>query len=169
LNWRSGSGTAGGVEDFCYEGRLNTAFDNHSKAVDEDDRSSATAETPMLIPKRSLEHSSQPVISRRRFIRRMLIVIGLWLALTAIGLVVGVTGYAKFEGMSLVDAYVNAAMILSGMGPVGELKTTAGKIFAGTYAIFSGLIIIIATGFLLAPIFHRVLHRFHVESTHEED
>jgi hypothetical protein len=86
-----------------------------------------------------------------------------------IGLVVGVAGYAKFEGMSLVDAYVNAAMILSGMGPVVELKTTAGKIFAGTYAIFSGLIIIIATGFLLAPIFHRVLHRFHVESTHEED
>jgi hypothetical protein len=125
--------------------------------------------TPMLIPKRSLEHSSQPVISRRRFIRRMLIVIGLWLALTVIGLVVGVAGYAKCEGMSLVDAYVNAAMILSGMGPVGELKTTAGKIFAGTYAIFSGLIIIIATGFLLAPIFHRVLHRFHVESTHEED
>ena len=123
--------------------------------------------TPMLIPKRSLEHSSQPVISRRRFIRRMLIVI--WLALTFIGLVVGVAGYAKFEGMSLVDAYVNAAMILSGMGPMGELKTTAGKIFAGTYAIFSGLIIIIATGFLLAPIFHRVLHRFHVESTHEED
>ena len=90
--------------------------------------------TPMLIPKRSLEHSSQPVISRQRFIRRMLIVIGLWLALTFIGLVVGVAGYAKFEGMSLVDAYVNAAMILSGMGPVGELKTTAGKIFAGTYA-----------------------------------
>ena len=119
--------------------------------------------TPMLIPKRSLEHSSQPVISRRRFIRRMLIVIGLWLALTFIGLVVGVAGYAKFEGMSLVDAYVNAAMILSGMGPVGELKTTAGKIFAGTYAIFSGFIIIVATGFLLAPIFHRVLHRFHVE------
>jgi hypothetical protein len=49
------------------------------------------------------------------------------------------------------------------MGPIGELKTTAGKIFAGSYAIFSGLLIVIATGFVLAPVFHRVLHRFHVE------
>ena len=66
--------------------------------------------------------------------------------------------------MSVADAYENAAMILSGMGPVTELKSTAGKVFAGTYAIFSGLVIVIATGFVLAPIFHRVLHRFHVES-----
>jgi hypothetical protein len=51
------------------------------------------------------------------------------------------------------------------MGPLGELKTTAGKIFAGSYAILSGLIIVIATGFVLAPIFHRILHSFHVETT----
>jgi hypothetical protein len=89
--------------------------------------------------------------------------------LTLIGLVIGIAGYAIFEGMPWVDAYVNAAMILSGMGPIGELKTTAGKIFAGTYAIFSGLIIVIATSFVLAPIFHRVLHRFHVETTRQED
>jgi FtsH-binding integral membrane protein len=123
----------------------------------------------MIIPHASFEHGSQPVISRRRFIRRMFIVIGLWLAVTLVGLVIGIAGYANFEGMSLVDAYVNAAMILSGMGPVVELKTTAGKLFAGTYAIFSGLIIVIATGFILAPIFHRVLHRFHVETTREKD
>jgi len=123
----------------------------------------------MITPPRIFEHGSQPVISRRRFIRRMFIVIGLWLALTVIGLIIGIAGYAIFEGMSLVDAYVNAAMILSGMGPIGELKTTAGKIFAGTYAIFSGLVIVIATGFILAPIFHRVLHRFHVETTREKD
>ena len=72
-------------------------------------------------------------------------------------------GYAYFEGMSFVDAYVNAAMILSGMGPLGELKTTGGKYSPVAYAIFSGLIIVIATGFVLAPVFHRVLHRFHVE------
>ncbi len=77
-------------------------------------------------------------------------------------------GYSYFEGMSLTDAYVNAAMILSGMGPLGELKTVGGKIFAGTYAIFSGLIIVIATGFVLAPVFHRVLHRFHVELTKQD-
>ena len=123
----------------------------------------------MIIPKRLFEHAREPVISRRRFIWRMFIAIGLWLSLTLIGLIIGIAGYAIFEGMPWVDAYVNAAMILSGMGPIGELKTTAGKIFAGTYAIFSGLIIVIATGFVLAPIFHRVLHRFHVETTRQED
>ncbi len=111
------------------------------------------------------EHRGQPVASRRKFLVRMFIAIGLWFLLTVIGLAIGIAGYAAFEGMSFVDAYVNAAMILSGMGPLGELKTTAGKVFAGTYAIFSGLIIVIATGFVLAPIFHRILHRFHVETT----
>jgi hypothetical protein len=114
------------------------------------------------------EHRRQKVISSRRFIRRMFLAIGLWFALAAAGLAIGIAGYAGFEGMSLVDAYVNAAMILSGMGPIGELKTTAGKIFAGSYAIFSGLVIVIATAVVLAPIFHRVLHRFHVE-TDEKD
>ena len=123
----------------------------------------------MRIPHFSFEHRRQPVISRRRFIRLMIIVIGLWLALTSIDLIIGIVGYARFEGMSFVDAYVNAAMILSGMGPIGELKTIAGKLFAGTFAIFSGLVIVIATGFILAPIFHRVLHRFHVETAREKD
>jgi len=109
------------------------------------------------------ERRGQPIASRRKFLVRMTIAIGLWFLLTVIGLAIGIAGYAAFEGMSFVDAYVNAAMILSGMGPLGELKTTAGKVFAGTYAIFSGLIIVIATGFVLAPIFHRILHRFHVE------
>ena len=95
----------------------------------------------------------------------MMTAIGLWSALTLAGLTIGMIGYSYFEGMSFADAYVNAAMILSGMGPLGELKTTGGKIFAGSYAIFSGLILVIATGFVLAPVFHRVLHRFHVELT----
>jgi hypothetical protein len=70
--------------------------------------------------------------------------------------------------MSFTDAFLNAAMILSGMGPAAELKTTPGKLFAGAYAIFSGLIIVIAAGFILAPIFHRVLHKFHVESKKDQ-
>jgi hypothetical protein len=111
------------------------------------------------------ERRGQPVASRRKFLIRMLMAIGLWIVLTMVGLAIGIAGYAAFESMSFVDAYVNAAMILSGMGPLGELKTTGGKIFAGSYAILSGLIIVIATGFVLAPIFHRILHRFHVETT----
>jgi hypothetical protein len=113
------------------------------------------------------ERRGQTVASRWKFATRMVIAIGLWAMLTLAGLAIGIAGYAFFEGMSFVDAYVNAAMILSGMGPVGELKTTGGKLFAGSYAILSGLIIVIATGFILAPIFHRVLHHFHVETTKE--
>jgi hypothetical protein len=123
----------------------------------------------MRIPRiTDFEHRRQQVISRRRFAGRMLKAVGLWLLLTVVGLVIGMAGYAEFEDLSRTDAYVNAAMILSGMGPLGELKTTVGKIFAGSYAIFSGLVIVIATGFVLAPIFHRVLHRFHVETGKED-
>ncbi len=121
------------------------------------------AERPLTAT--GFERHGQPVASRRKFLVRMGYAIGLWLFLTTVGLAVGIAGYAYFEGMSFVDAFVNAAMILSGMGPMGELKTTGGKVFAGLYAIFSGLIIIVATGFVLGPIFHRVLHRFHVETT----
>ncbi|MCK0196780.1 hypothetical protein MWN34_07615 [Ancylobacter sp. 6x-1] len=84
------------------------------------------------------------------------------------GLVIGMAGYSYYEGMGFSDSYLNAAMILSGMGPVGELKTTGGKLFAGSYAIFSGLVIVIATGVVLAPIVHHVLHAFHVE-TEDDD
>ncbi len=108
------------------------------------------------------------VASRHVFATRMARAIGLWLAITAFGLIVGIAGYAGFEGMSLTDAFLNAAMILSGMGPAAELETQSGKLFAGFYAIFSGLVIVIATGFVLAPIFHRVLHKFHVETREDQ-
>lgn len=116
-----------------------------------------------------LEHKSQKVIPRQAFAIRLAWAIGLWLVLTFGGLVIGMIGYAATEGMSFTDAFVNAAMILSGMGPVDQLHTTAGKLFAGFYAILSGLIIIIGAGFVLSPIAHRVLHRFHVESGREKD
>ena len=114
------------------------------------------------------EKRRQSVAPRHVFMARMARAVGLWLALTAGGLVIGIAGYAHFEGMSLTDAFMNAAMILSGMGPAAELKTQSGKVFAGCYAIFSGLIIVIATGFVLAPIFHRVLHKFHVETSKDQ-
>ncbi len=124
----------------------------------------ATQKIPLPFSLIDLEHRREKLISQRAFFRRMMRAIGVWCVLALCGLLIGMAGYCYFEGMSLPDAYVNAAMILSGMGPLGELKTTAGKIFAGSYAIFSGLIIVIATSFVLAPIFHRVLHHFHVEA-----
>jgi hypothetical protein len=72
-------------------------------------------------------------------------------------------GDLGFEGMGLVDAFANAAMILSGMGPLTPLQTDGGKIFAGLYAIASGLLIFGVAGLVLAPVFHRLLHRFHVD------
>ena len=116
----------------------------------------------------SFERRRQQLLSRPGFAGRMLKAFGLWCILAVVGLAIGMAGYASLEGMSLADSYVNAAMILSGMGPMGELKTTAGKIFAGSYAIFSGLLLVIATGFVLAPIFHRVLHHFHMESQKQD-
>ena len=109
------------------------------------------------------ERRREALLPPKQFALRMGRAMLLWLGLTIVGLAIGMIGYAASEGMSAVDAFVNAAMILSGMGPVAELKTTGGKLFAGFYAIFSGLFVVIATGFVLAPILHRVLHSFHIE------
>ena len=76
----------------------------------------------------------------------------------------GMAGYRYFEGMDWIDAFANASMILSGMGPLTPLQTAGGKLFAGFYALYSGLALIMATGILLAPVVHRLLHRFHVEA-----
>ena len=110
----------------------------------------------------SFERLGQPLATRRVFITRMAWSVIVWMGMMLLGLGIGMAGYMAFEGMSLTDAYLNASMILSGMGPVGDLKTEAGKLFAGSYAIFSGLVIVLATGVVLAPIVHHVLHVFHV-------
>jgi hypothetical protein len=110
-----------------------------------------------------LEHRSDRVMPRTRFAARMSLAIGMWAVVTVAGLAIGMVGYAYFEGMGWVDSFVNAAMILSGMGVFDDLKNPDSKIFAGFYALLSGLILLIAATFILAPVFHRVLHRFHVD------
>ena len=89
--------------------------------------------------------------------------------LIGLSLVAGMIGYWYFEKMAWVDAFANAAMILSGMGPLSELRTSGGKIFAGTYALYSGLTLIVATGLILAPILHRVMHHFHLDDAQDVD
>lgn len=84
--------------------------------------------------------------------------------MVAVALSIGMAGYHFFEDMNWVDAFENAAMILSGMGPVSTLQSDTGKIFAGCYALFSGLMFITVAGIVLAPVAHRALHKFHLES-----
>jgi hypothetical protein len=109
------------------------------------------------------EHKRQPLASRRVFAKRMAGSFALSLTLILLSLFGGMAGYHHFEGMAWIDAFVNAAMILSGMGPLGTLQTWNGKAFAGMYALYSGLVLILAMGIVIAPIVHRVLHRFNLE------
>lgn len=113
--------------------------------------------TPMF------EHRKQPLLDRRRFLRRLLLSASIGGALIVLSLLGGMLGYRHFEGMPWIDAFANAAMILAGMGPLAPLLTTAGKLFAGLYALYSGLAIILVTGIVFAPLVHRLLHRFHIE------
>ncbi len=110
------------------------------------------------------EHRSSPLLPRQAFYRRVINCFLFSQALVAVALGIGMAGYHFIENLGWVDAFENAAMILSGMGPVATLQTTAGKIFAGCYALFSGLMLITVTGIVLAPVVHRALHKFHLES-----
>ena len=114
------------------------------------------------------ESRNEPLLSRRAFAGRLAASFGAASLLIAVSLFAGMCGYKYLENMTWVDAFVNAAMILSGMGPVEILHTNAGKIFAGCYALYSGLALILATGLIFAPVVHRVMHKFHIESDEEE-
>ena len=114
------------------------------------------------------EHKRQPLASRRVFAKRLAGSVAVSMGVIGLSLVGGMAGYHHFEGMAWIDAFVNAAMILSGMGPIGTLQTWSGKAFAGLYALYSGLMLILAIGIVIAPIVHRVLHRFNLECENEK-
>jgi hypothetical protein len=107
-------------------------------------------------------------LSRRAFAKRLARNFGMASLLIALSLLAGMLGYRHFEGMEWIDAFANASMILSGMGPLTPLETFGGKLFAGFYALYSGLALILATGILFAPVVHRLLHRFHLEEKGKE-
>ena len=88
--------------------------------------------------------------------------------LAALALGMGMAVYHWVEGLSWADAFLNAAMLLGGMGPVDPLRTTAGKWLAGLYALFAGIVFLVLAGVMLAPVLHHVLHRFHLE-TEDDD
>ncbi len=109
------------------------------------------------------EHRSKPLLSQRAFFGRLAIHGALAFSLIFSSLLVGMAGYHSFADLNWVDSFLNASMILGGMGPVNPLSTNAAKVFAGLYALYSGLVLIAAIGILAAPIAHRILHRFHLE------
>jgi len=113
------------------------------------------------------EHRANPLLPRRQFFARL--ARSAWLGLVIIGgsLAIGMIGYHAFEHMSWLDAFANASMILSGMGPLAPIETPGGKFFAGCYALFSGVAFLTSVGVVFAPVVHRALHRFHLE-THGE-
>lgn len=108
------------------------------------------------------EHRRMPVANGMKFAQRMAQVLAWAVGITAFTLAVGMLGYHRLEGLPWLDAFLDAAMILGGMGPVDPIQTPGGKLFAGLYALFCGLVFIGVSGLVFAPVFHRVLHRFHV-------
>jgi hypothetical protein len=110
-----------------------------------------------------LEHKSQPLISRIQFARRMAIYTAFGMCFLCISLAIGTAGYAHFANLPVVDAFLNASMILTGMGPVDKMETTGGKLFASIYAIYSGVAFLTFCGVLFTPIYHRFIQRFHLD------
>lgn len=109
------------------------------------------------------ERVTDPLAPTHVFIGRIIghaLVAGAFIAASLAG---GMWGYMTLEGRSCIDAFVSAAMILSGMGPLGDLETYNGKLFAGLYALYSGLFVIVAAGIILAPVAHRILHGLHAD------
>ncbi len=114
------------------------------------------------------ESKKHPLITRRRFVRRLARHGAVGVALVLLSLAVGIAGYMCFEDLNAIDALLNSAMLLGGMGPVDIPLTTNGKLFASFYALYAGFILLTAVGIFLAPIAHRILHRFHL-SDEESD
>ena len=109
----------------------------------------------------------KPLASPTVFAWRLVASTAIGLVLIAVSLAAGMAGYHGYEGLPWIDAFLNAAMILSGMGPLLQPATPGGKIFAGLYALYSGLAVLVIAGIIFGPVVHRFLHRFHLESGDE--
>jgi hypothetical protein len=114
------------------------------------------------------EHKRKPLLSTRLFLFRVAGHLLVASILILVSLLVGTVGYHWLDQLNWVDSILNASMILGGMGPVDPLHTTAAKIFASFYALYAGFILLISVGIIIAPVFHRLLHRFHMETKAQE-
>jgi len=109
------------------------------------------------------EHHTRPVATHRAFLGRLATNILAASLIAGVALFIGMAGYVLTEHMSWLDAFLNASMLLGGMGPVNTLQTDAGKLFAGCYALACGLLFVLVSGIVLAPVLHRVLHALKVD------
>jgi hypothetical protein len=114
------------------------------------------------------ERKDEPVVSREVFLRRLGRNATVALSIIGVSLLGGIIGYRFLESMEWIDAFLESAMLLGGMGPIHAPTTVPGKLFAGVYALYSGILVIGTAGIILAPIFHRVLHSLHVEDDEDE-
>ena len=110
------------------------------------------------------ERRGEPLLPRAAFLHRFARHAAASLGMVGGSLAIGVVGYRYLVDMDWLNALLNASMILGGMGPVDPIRTTWGKLFASFYALYSGLVVLVAAGVLFAPVFHRFLHRFHMET-----
>jgi hypothetical protein len=110
-----------------------------------------------------LEHHKKPLLPRQEFIRRQLRYAEFALLILLFSVGIGTVGYHSFGKLPWIDAFLNACMILAGMGPVDHLEPRAGKLFAAFYALFSGISFISFVGVLFAPAYHRFLHKLHLD------
>ncbi len=108
------------------------------------------------------EHRHAPLLPRRRFLQRQARCMALGVGLLAGAMALGTLGYHAIAHLAWIDAQLNAAMILTGMGPVDQLPGPAAKVFASCYALFSGVVFLAAMAAISAPLLHRVMHRFHL-------
>ncbi len=115
------------------------------------------------------EHRSEPLLSRAKFLRRVVLHALVAFGLIAISWTMGILGYHFFGNLAWIDAILNASMILGGMGPVDVLRSNAGKLFASFYALYSGIAFLVTAGIVVAPLAHRLLHRLHLEAKEDQD
>ena len=109
------------------------------------------------------EHKSEKLLPFHQFLRRLAVSSSIAFVVVGFGLLIGVLGYRYIAGLGWIDALLNAAMILTGMGPVAPMTDTPSKLFATFYALFSGVVFLSGVGIMLSPLFHRILHHFHLE------
>jgi hypothetical protein len=115
------------------------------------------------------EHLSKPLLPRRKFYTRVFLHFLSGFSLILFSLLIGILGYHYAERLSWIDSFLNASMILSGMGPANQIHTDEGKIFASIYSLFSGIIFLASVGIFFVPVYHRFIHKFHLAGADDKE